>query len=737
MSAKSAKIKKPVEKGVARVPVVMQLETLECGAACLTMVLAYYEKWIPLEQVREDCGVSRDGSSAKNVLLAARNYGLEARGYKLEPEQLKSDGQFPCIAHWEFNHFIVVKGFRNGKVYVNDPARGNITMTEEEFDKGFTGVALLFEPTDDFSKSGRQKSIMGFVKKRMKGTAASMAFIVITTVISSLFGLIQPGFTRVFMDELLPGKEPAWVKSFLVFLAAISIVEAVISWIERIVSLRISGKFDVVGSTSYMWKVLHLPMRFFSQRMAGDIQQRKDTNANIAQTLVNTFAPLTINTGMMIFYFVVMLRYSVALTITGLVSIILNFFVARFISQKRVNTTRVLMRDQGKLYSTTINGIEMMETIKSSGAENGFFEKWSGYQASVNNGQINYTKINTYIGLIPSIVSSVLGTFILVQGSYLIIQGEFTIGALTAFQGFLSSFSAPAMELISASQTITEMRTSMERIEDVMEYPDDPMTKEFAAENEEGADNSDENKSYEKLKGEVELKHVTFGYAPLGDPVIKDFSMKVKPGSKVAFVGASGCGKSTLSKLISGLYSPWEGEILFDGKPISEIDRSVFKGSLAVVDQDIIMFEDTVAENIRMWDHSIEDFEVILAARDAGIHSDIIQKSGGYEHKMIEGAKDFSGGQKQRMEIARVLAQDPTIIIMDEATSALDAKTEYEVVNSIKDRGITCIVIAHRLSTIRDCDEIVVLEHGEVVERGTHEELYKLGGAYTRLVSNE
>ena len=730
MSEKSENIKKPITKGVAKVPVVMQLEALECGAACLTMVLAYYDKWIPLEQIREDCGVSRDGSNAKNVLVAARSYGMEAKGYRLEPEVLKEQGQFPCIVHWEFNHFIVVDGFKGGKVYVNDPAKGSFAMTEEAFDKGFTGVALMFEPAEGFFKSGKQKSIMGFVKKRMKGTATSLAFIVITTVISSLLGIIQPGFSRVFLDELLPGNEPGWVAPFLIFLAILSLVEAVIAWIERIVSLRISGKFDVVGSTSYMWKVLHLPMRFFSQRMAGDIQQRKDTNASIAETLVDTFAPLTINTGMMFFYFVVMLRYNVGLTITGLISIVINFFVARMVSKKRINTTRVLMRDQGKLYSTTIAGIEMMETIKSSGAENGFFGKWSGYQASVNNGQIEYMKINTYFGLIPSIVSSVLGSIIVLEGAYLTIKGNFTIGLLTAFQGFLSSFTAPAMELISASQTITEMRTSMERIEDVMEYPDDPQIteKEEVAEKEEG---------YEKLKGEVELKNVTFGYSPLGEPVIKDFSMKVKPGSKVAFVGASGCGKSTLSKLISGLYAPWKGEILFDGKPISQINRNVFTGSLAVVDQDIIMFEDTVLDNVRMWDKSIEEFEVILAARDAEIHDDIVQKPGGYQHKMIEGAKDFSGGQKQRMEIARVLAQDPTIIIMDEATSALDAKTEYEVVNSIKNRGITCIVIAHRLSTIRDCDEIVVLENGEVVERGTHEELYKLGGAYTRLVSNE
>lgn len=732
MSSKAKKqIKQPIQGGVAKVPVVMQLEALECGAASLAMILAYYEKWIPLEQVRADCGVSRDGSNAKNILKAARNYGLTAKGYRFEPETLKKCGTFPCIIHWEFNHFVVCDGFKHGKVYLNDPAKGTYAVTEEVFDEAFTGICLMFEPSKGFEPEGKPKSMTRFVKKRMHGAGAAIALVALTTIITSLLGIIKPGFSRVFMDRLLTGRNPDWTYLFLVGLIAVGIVETATAWIQACSSLRINGKLAVVGDSSYMWKILRMPMEFFSQRMAGDIQHRQETNAAIARTLVYTLAPLFLNTVMMLFYLVVMVRYSVPLTLIGVLSIVINFLMSKLISGKRINITRVLMRDQGKLYGSTVSGIEMIETIKASGAENGYFEKWSGYQASVNTQTVRYAKLNHYLGLIPSLVSALSNAAVLIVGVSLTMQGEFTVGMVMAFQGFLTSFNSPAAELISAGQTIQEMRTDMERVEDVMEYPVD-------VNYENDADTAqDEDCSYAKLSGAVELKNVTFGYSRLNAPLIENFSMTLQPGSRVALVGASGCGKSTLSKLISGLYQPWSGEILFDGKPVKEIDRSVFTGSLAVVDQDVILFEDTIANNIKMWDKSVEDFEMIMAARDAQIHEDIMQREGGYNYRITEGGRDFSGGQRQRLEIARVLAQDPTIIILDEATSALDARTEYEVVKSIRDRGITCIVVAHRLSTIRDCDEIIVLNHGKVVERGTHEELYARGGYYTKLVSSE
>ena len=723
---KKRKIPQPQEKGIARVPVVMQLEALECGAASLTMIMHYYQKWIPLEQARADCGVSRDGSSARNIVEAAGSYGMIAKAWRLEPEDLLEEGPFPCILHWGFNHFVVLCGFKGKRAVINDPARGHVILSWEEFDKEFTGVCITIEPGEDFTPSGKKKSVLEYAKERLRGTSTAVVFVVLTTTISSLMGMISPVFSRIFIDRLLTGNNPDWLLPFIAAMSVFALINITVLWIAAVYSVRIQGKMAAVGSAGYLWRVLRLPMQFFGQRIAADISDRQSTNASIAGTLVNSFAPLAIHTMTMLFYLIVMVRYSLFLSLIGVGAIIINLIVSSVISEKRVNITRVQMRDSAKLSGTTTSGIRMIETIKAAGAEKGYFGRWAGFQASVNTQNVRYIKLNMFLGMIPTAITTLANLAVLGLGVMLVLQGEFTIGMVMAFQGFLSSFMAPATSLIQAGQSFQEMITQMERVDDVMSYPVDRVfsPKEKTA-------------GYEKLTGAIEMKDVTFGYARLGDPLITDFSLSVKPGQKIAFVGRSGCGKSTLAKLLSGLYQPWSGTITFDGVPIDQIDRNVFTGSIAVIDQDITLFEDSIADNIKMWDSSIEDFEMILAARDAGIHEDIVQRDGGYNHKVLEGGRDFSGGERQRIEIARAMAQDPTICILDEATSALDAKTEHEVIKSISDRGITCIVIAHRLSTIRDCDEIIVLSRGHVVERGTHEQLFRKGGLYTSLVANE
>ena len=724
----SSKVKEPRKKGVAKVPLVMQLETLECGAASLAMVMAYYGKWVPLEQVRVDCGVSRDGSKASNIWTAAEHYGFNVEAYKTTPEQRKNSGTFPCIIHWNMNHFVVLDGFRGKNVFLNDPARGQLKVTWEEFDESFTGVVLIPTPSDSFEPSGKRQSMLDFAKENLTSAGGATAFVAIATVIASLFGIVNAVTSRIFMDRLLTGVNPDWLVPFTAALIALAALQLTAAWIQSIYSLRINGKMAMVGNTTYMWKVLHLPMEFFSQRFAGDMQSRGYMNASVTNTLIRTFAPVAINTIMMVFYLVLMIRQSLLLSSIGLATVVINLAVAKLVSARRVNIARVQVRDANKFNSLTVTGIEKIETIKASGAEQGFFRKWAGYQASVNAQSVRIGKLNQYLGALPLFLSTLANSIVLIVGVYLVMSGSFTLGAVMMFQGLFSSFMSPAMTIIGASQTVQEMRTQMEYIQDVMEYPEDQGLQGTPAANPE---------DLEKLKGEVELEHVTFGYSRLADPIVEDLCLKIEPGGSVALVGGSGCGKSTVSALIAGLYQPWSGEVLLDGKPRSAYPHEVVTSSLSVVDQEIILLNDTIENNIKMFDPTINDADMILAAKDAGIHDEIVTMPDGYQRKLKSGGMGLSGGQRQRIEIARVLAVDPTIIILDEATSALDAQTEAYVMQRIRERGITCIVVAHRLSAVRDCDEIVVLDHGKVAQRGTHDELMAQGGMYAELVMSE
>ena len=712
---------------VKNVPVVMQMEVTECGAACLCMILAYYGRWEPLEKVRTECGVSRDGSKASNVLKAARAYGMDAHGYRFSLEAIRDGATYPCILFWDFNHFVVLDGFRGKWAYLNDPARGTVRVSMEEFDRSFTGVVLTMEPTADFEQGGAQKSTIAFIRQRLAGMSLPIAFVALASTIATITSLLTTAFSSVFMDQVLSGESPGWLMPLLSVMSAIILVEGAVGIAQAVYLNRIRGKFAVVSSSRFMWHLLHLPVGFYAQRMVGDLQQRQESNESIAATFMEQLAPSLLNAVLLFLYLGIMLEYSWKLTIVGIVTVLANAFLGNYISKKRVNVTRQQMRDSGMFYSTTIAGIESIETIKASGAEDGYFERWSGCQAKSNDVSVRFAKTNLYLGALPSLLTQLANIVVLLLGTYLIMKDEFTAGSLLAFQGFLASFMGPVQSLIGLGQEVQEMRSAMERVQDVLEYPADVSEKD--------EDPSPE-PDYSKLSGAMELSHVSFGYSPLAPPLIEDFSLSLRPGQWVALVGMSGSGKSTIAKLASGLYEPWQGEVRFDGQPISEIPKNRLRGSLAVVDQDIIAFEDTVAANIRLWDQSIEDFEVITAANDADIHSDIVARNEGYHEKLISGGRNFSGGQLQRLEIARALAQDPTIIILDEATSALDAKTEGHVIKAIRNREITCIVVAHRLSTIRDCDEIIVLDEGKVVERGKHDELLAANGAYAELVRN-
>lgn len=705
----------------------MQMEALECGAASLAMVLAYYGKWVPLSVLREKCGVSRDGSSATSILKVARTYGFVAKGYRCTVEQIKRT-IFPAIIHWNFNHFVVLDGFKNNQAIINDPARGIVSVPLEDFERSFTGVALCFRKTESFSPGGSPESVKAFVKSKLKGTGLAFAFIIVTAFIAQVLGIVTPLFSKVFLDNVLGQGHYDWLRPLLLIMAVALFIQLTNDLITNVYTLKIKGKLAIVSSSDFMWHVLRLPIQFFSQRYAGDISNRQNYNERIPEMLMTQLAPVLLNGVMIVLYLCMMLYYSSLLTAIGLLTVGLNIWIARYISKKRIDINRKKLRDGGNLASVTMAGIEMIETLKASGAEDGFFEKWAGYQANTSNADVATTKINKFLGLLPGTVLQAANGAILVLGAYLIIQGHFTAGTLLAFQSYMASFNAPVNSLIGVMQGVQEMRTGMERINDVMQYEPDVFYKASA---------SFKDKDYTKLTGAIEIKNLTFGYNQFSNPLIQNFSLSVKKGGKVAFVGSSGCGKSTLARLISNLYKPWSGEILFDGKKADAIDRAVFTGSVSVVDQNIILFNDSIGDNLSMWDDFAEDRALLSAAQDAQIYEDIMCLEGGLSHEVSEGGRNFSGGQRQRFEIARALVTDPSILILDEATSALDARTEGDVMKAIDDRGITCIIIAHRLSTIRDCDEIIVFDKGQVVERGTHDTLYEKGSYYTKLISNE
>ena len=722
---KHSKIRTPISKGVAHVPFVMQLESLECGAASLCMCLAYYGKYIPLEQIRKDCGISRDGSNMKSLYLVAQKYGMEPTPYRFQTESLLHKGTFPCIVHWDFNHFVVLNGWRGKHVWINDPGRGLVKMSIDEFSKHFTGICLLMKPSADFRPEGAPPSMRAFTRERLQGTGPMFALIVTTSAIAAIIGIITPAMSRFYIDDLLATFSDA--TPFFYFYILIAVLQLGAVWIKSVYLLRLQGKMAIVANTSYVWHILRLPVDFFAQRMAGDLLKRQEANQEIASTLISTFAPIALDVITMLFNLFVMFTFSPLLAAVGVLSVVINLILSRIIARKRVNITRVKMTTDGKLNGMTISGIEMIETIKSAGAEKGFFTKWADYECQYNDQVVQYNKLDQYLGQIPGFINLLTGNIVLFLGVSLVMQGQWSVGVVSAFSGFLTAFTTPASSLIAAGQSYQEMRASMERIQDVLEYPVDVP---------DGPVDPDSLAGAKKLSGRLEMKNVTFGYNRLLPPLLKDFSMTLEPGKSVALVGPSGCGKSTLARLIMGTYEPWEGEVLYDGKERKEIDRNIFASSVAAVNQDIFLFHDTIANNIRLDDRSIEDFEIIMAARNADIHSFIVGRENGYDSMVAEGGRDMSGGQRQRIEIARALAQQPTLLILDEATSALDTESEHRIIKAIGEQNISLVIISHRLSIIRHCDEIIVLNRGEVADRGTHSELMARCESYQTMISN-
>lgn len=711
----------------AKVPTVLQMEAVECGAASLAMVLGYYQKYIPLEKLRIDCGVTRDGVKASNILKAARRHGFEAKGFKKEPGELKKL-PLPMIIHWNFNHFVVLEGFKNNTVYINDPGSGEKEITQEEFELAYTGIALTFKPGPEFQPSGVKNSVLRSLKSWLKGSKTALTYLVLVGLLMVIPGLIIPSFSKIFIDDILLAGKNNWLKPLLWGMGATVLLQALLTWLQQHYLLKLETKIALSNAGKFFWHILRLPVMFFYQRSAGDISSRMQNNDKVAAFLSRELAETILSFITLIFYFLVMLQYSVSLTVLSLSMGIFNIAYMLYSSNKIETLNSKLLQDEGKLMGTSIGGLYIIETLKATGSESGFFARWAGYHAKEMNGQQELGRTSQILFNLPVFLSGITDVTVLCVGGLIIMNGDLTVGSLIAFQSLLASFMGPLNGLTQMGVKIKETQGDMDRLGDVFKYEiDENVAREVEVVNIDDA--------FKKLEGYVEIKNLKFGYNPWDPPLIEDFNLHLTPGSRVALVGGSGSGKSTLAKLIAGIYQPWSGEILFDGQSRDDLTRNVITNSMGVVDQDISMFDGTIKDNLTLWDTTISEVEIIRAARDACIHEDISQRDGGYEHQVSEGGRNFSGGQKQRLEIARALALNPSILLLDEATSALDVRTEKQVDDSIRRRGCTCIIVAHRLSTIRDCDEIIVLDKGKIVERGTHEEMKAAGGYYAQLIS--
>ncbi len=699
-----------------KTPTLLQMEALECGAAALGIILGYYGKFVPLEKLRIACGVSRDGSKAINMLKAARNYGMEAQGAKADLASLKTVDA-PFIVFWQFNHFIVVEGFAKDKVYINDPATGPRTISASEFDKGFTGVLLILRPGPSFEKGGRPPGLLGPLKRRLKSNYSAVVFITLISLFLIIPGVVIPGFSKIFIDDILIREMQGWFGPLVIGMLLVGVLQTLLVYLQNRFLLRLQMKMLLSMSSQFVWHLLHLPIQFFYQRFAGDILDRINANDRIASLLSSEITGSVVSLFSMVFFVLILFAISWPLTLVALLFSFANLSLFYFVSKKIADMSRNFLQQSGRLRGYEMAGLNSIETIKASASEDDFFKHWTGFHANIINIQQSMAAYSQLLLIIPKTLNGLSSVIILILGSYLIMQGQLTVGTLVAFQALLVNFNQPILNLLGVGQSLQQIRGDIMRVDDIYNYPEQE---------------THETQTVKDIEGSVNIRELTFGYSILEPPLIKGINLKVKDGQKIAIIGKTGCGKSTLVKLMAGLFQPWSGEIRISGVPIEQMTAEQRAKTLAYVDQDIFLFEGSLRENLTLWDKSIPDSDLLDAMQYTKL-DEFLTGRGGLETYIEERGKNLSGGQKQRIEVTRSLVKKPSILILDEATANLDMPLEKELIDRLKRSGITLIVITHRIEAIKDFDHIVVLEKGQILEEGTHNQLLSKNGFYKTL----